>query len=261
MTNTFAKTLVAFLILAALMLANGFGLLSPVLDWGRISTGLLITPFVAVFGTARNFGQTAADIRDLAEQNSLLESQVQKLTSELALLEKASEENKALRQALGFEAKSRLNLISAEVLTVDSLEQMAALKAGSRQGVAAGDSVVVSGSVLVCTVTQVSENTSQMQLITSSATAVNARTASGSASGIVHGEHGLGLLLDQVARTEVLKAGDRVMASGLGGKYLGNLFIGTIGEIRSSSELFQSASVVPAADLRDLRFVFVVKKE
>ena len=262
MSPTLAQSLVAFIVLAALILLNAFGILSPVLDWGRISTGFIIIPFVKVLYLAKNFGLTVTSIRDLASQNEILTSQVQKLTADLAFLEKTRDENKVLRESLGFQGESRLSLIPAEIISFDSLNQKAVLKAGTKQGIAAGDSVVVSGSVLVGVISQVSVKTSEMELVTSSGTAINAKTASGKATGIVRGEHGLGLLFDQVSRTESLKPGDRVVTSGLGGKYQGNLFIGTVGEIRSgASELFQTAGVVPAADLRNLQIVFVVKKQ
>jgi len=126
----------------------------------------------------------------------------------------------------------------------------------------AGDAVVVSGKVLVGVVSAVFDSTSQFELITSSGIAVNAQVSKREATGgIVRGEHGLGLLFDLISQTEVIKLKDRIITSGLGGRFPANLLIGEVGEIRSSSsELFQKASVISATNLRNLRVVFVVKK-
>lgn len=263
MSQTVAQSLIAFFILAVLVLLNAFGILSPVMDYTRLGSEFLMTPLVKILEMARNFGTTVTAIRNLAAQNEILTEQVQKLTAEAALLEKSRSENKLLREALGFQSETNLKLISAEVITFDqfNLDQKAVLNRGSDHGLAVGDSVVVAGAVLVGVLTDVSAKTAEMELITSSATVVNARTAGGGATGIVRGEHGLGLLFDQVSQGERLAAGDRVVTSGLGGKFAGSLLIGIIGEIRSgASELFQTASLIPAANFRDLSIVFIVKK-
>ena len=55
------------------------------------------------------------------------------------------------------------------------------------------------------------------------------------------------------------KTGDKVVTSGLSDDFPKGLLIGDVAGINSSStELFQKAAVSPAADLRSLRFLFVV---
>jgi rod shape-determining protein MreC len=89
---------------------------------------------------------------------------------------------------------------------------------------------------------------------------INGEVADSGARGLVRGEHGISLILDLVTQNEVIKPGDKVITSGLSGDFPRGLLIGDISAIKtSSSELFQQAFVTPVADLKNLRFVFIVK--
>lgn len=262
MSENAIHSFVAFLVLISLIFLNALGVLSPLLDAGRTTADVLTKPAVAVLQKFKNLLDVLFHVRDMVAQNHILSTQVGALTSELATLEKFRQENQVLREALGFQAESRLKLVPAQVIVYDlfNADQKVTLNRGSDHKVAVGDAVVVAGPVLVGVITSVSRDTSLMDLVSSSAVVVNAQTAVGTATGVVRGEHGLGLLLDLVSQKEALKTGERVTTSGLGGAFPANLLVGTIGEIRSrSSELFQKASVVPAANYRNIRVVFIVK--
>lgn len=263
MSNSLIQISAALFILVVLMFLQAFGVLSPVIDFGRIGMDFITRPAVRVLEKARDFTVAFFSVYGLVRQNEILTSQAEALSAEVAELELARHENTVLRQSLGFQSSSKLNLIPAEVISYDYLnfDQKAVLNRGSDHDLRVGDNVVVSGGILVGIITETSGKTSEMELITSSNMTVNAKTTDGSASGVIRGEHGLGLLFDQVSKTEVLKKSDMVVTSGLGGKFLNNLLVGTISETRSgSSELFQTASIVPAADFRNLEIVFIVKK-
>lgn len=263
MSKPFVHTLLAAFLLVVLVFAGTSGFLSPVLDAGRISVLYLGYPFVQVFTRADNFFGVISRLRELSSENAILNRQVEQLSAEAASLEKERQENRALREALGFQAQSKLRLIPAEVISMDALaaDSRVTLNRGSSSGVDVQDAVVIAGNVMVGVIVAVSADTSQMDMVSSSQVAVNAMSSSGKATGIVRGEHGLGLLFDLVSQTEVINPGERVVTSGLSGLFPKSLLIGTIGEIRSSSsELFQRASVIPATNLRNLNVVFIVKK-
>lgn len=239
------------------------GILSPVLDWGRISVSFAMYPVVRPLAKVKNFISVAVRLSDLAARNDILNQQVEKLTADLAVSEKARQDNRFLREALGFKNETHLNAVPAEVITWDplSFEPVVTLNRGERQGVGKGAAVVISGNILVGVISEVFAETSTMEVLTSSKTAVNAEVIPSGVRGIVRGEHGLGLTFDLVSQNEVIQPGDMLVTSGLGGQYPKSLLIGKIGKISSSeSELFQKAGVVPATNLRNLRFVFVVKK-
>lgn len=244
------------------MLMHGFGLLAPIMDGGRLGTNFFIQPVVKGLERVRDLAVAFFLVHDAVRENELLSRQVEMLAAQVATDEQTRAENKVLREALGFRAKTSLELIPAQVISYDylNLDQKAVLNRGNDHGVAVGDNVIVAGPILIGIITETTNKTSVMELITSSNMTVNAKTTDGRATGVVRGEHGLGLLLDQVSRSEVLKSSDQVVTSGIGGKFAGNLYIGRVAETRSgASELFQTASVIPAADFRNLEIVFIVK--
>ncbi len=62
-----------------------------------------------------------------------------------------------------------------------------------------------------------------------------------------------------VPQDAVLKAGDVILTSGLGGTYPANILVGQVISVRKlETELFQSASVQPSVNFTDLRMVLVV---
>ncbi len=262
MSQSAVQILVAVLVLTGLIFLSIVGILGPVLDWGRVFFDFLTYPLEKIFSKINNFFVLLFRLRDLAVQNEILSQQVEKFSSELAAVEKAKQESRALREALGFQGKTDLSLIPAEIITLDPLKvgEKLTINRGKKHGVTEGAPVLSAGGILVGVVTTAFENTSQIELITSSNITVNAEITSGEATGIVLGEHGVGLLFDLISQNEVIKPGDRVVTSGLGGSFPKNLLIGEVGKILTSeSELFQKASIIPATNLRKLRIVLVIK--
>lgn len=263
MSRGIVQVFLATILLCILVLLQVVGVLPPAIDASRAAVVFFDRPLVYVFSGVKNFFAFFGNLSGIAKQNEILSRQVATLAAEVAKLENAGYENRLLRDALKFQTESNLTLIPGEVVGFDPLhaDQKATLNRGSSDGVGVGDAVIVPGGVMAGVVSAVSRETSQMDLISSSAVVVGARTSTGGATGVVRGEHGLGLLLDLVSRDQKLERGERVVTSGLGGQYPANLLLGEVGEVRvSTGDLFQQASVVPAANLRNLRFVLIIRK-
>ena len=263
MSRSFVHLLIAFLVLSGLVFLSVVNLLWPVLDGGRVAAYYLEWPMVYGLLKIQDTFNFFSQLRDIARQNQILENQVEQLTAENAELQNAGQENRVLRDVLRLPGRGPAQLVAAELVSADprTAEQRITLNRGRAEGVTAGSAVLDGSGVMVGVIAEAYGQTSQMDLITASTVLVNARTAGGGATGVVRGEHGLGLLFDLVSQTEHLLPRDRVITSGLGGQFPPNLLIGQVSEIRSSSsDLFQKATVAPAANLHDLRFVFVVKK-
>src|SRR3989338_2811642 len=180
-SNAFFHISIALLVLVALVFLNGVGVVSPALDWGRLIVGFLDRPFVAVFAKANDFFEIVSQIKSLHGENRNLTNQVSVLTSELAALEKADQENRVLREALHFQTQDKARLISAQVIFLDPLDadKKITINRGKADGVTEGDPAVVSESVLVGTITSAFEHTSQLELITAASMTVNAQTSTG----------------------------------------------------------------------------------
>lgn len=263
MSSGIANLITVFLLLIALIFLSVLGLFATALDYGRQTINFLDVPFVKLFEKIGAFFEFIGRLKELSSQNEILRAKVEKLTAEVAGLQKDKRENKFLREALGFVSQSGLDLVPAEVIGWDALtiSQAVTLNRGGKQGVEVGRPVVSESGILIGVISEALENTSQMELLSSSEVVVNVEVLPSTATGVIRGEHGLGILLDLVSQSEVINPGDKVVTSGLGGQFPKSLLIGEIGKIVSgSSDLFQKASILGAANARNSRVVFVVKK-
>lgn len=263
MSNNLFHIAIAGILFSVLIAMNFFGWLSPILDAGRLAARFSNYPLVKIFTKTRELGGIVWNLKDLAVQNTILSQQVAQLSAELAEAQKAGAENQTLREALGLTRRSRYALIAADVISRDGAVPEAALtiNRGANHGVSVGDAVVAPEGVLVGMIIETTSNTSKLELITSSRISVNAVTSTGRITGVVKGEHGLGLLLDLIPQGESIAIGESVLTSDQSDLFPSRLLIGKIGEVRAApSELFQRASLVPAVNLRNLGIVLVVKK-
>ena len=261
-TKTFIRLFTIFVLVSLVAILDMTG-----------SLGFLKDGFFRVFsGTTQGVGKVTtgvkntfsplASIRKLVHENAEGLQKIQALTFENARLKSAQDENISLRRALGFKQQSELNLMAAEILTLDptGFSQTITLDVGAQSGVAPSQPVVVAPGILVAKITKVYPGSSEATLITDPDISVNAEVVDSGAKGLVRGEHGLTLALDLLTQNDLIKTGDQVITSGLSGDFPRGLLVGSIAAIRSqNTDLFQKAYVSSAADLRNLRFVYIVK--
>jgi rod shape-determining protein MreC len=261
-TKTFTRLFTIFVIVALIAILDIAGILSPVKSgffhsYSAIS-GLVSNTTFGIKNTVGVFGS----IKSIVHENAELEIRVQELSFENARLKSSQDENISLRRALNFKLQSSLNLESAELLTADptGFGQSITLDKGSNDGVLLNQPVVVAPGILVAKITKVYGGTSEATLITDPSVIVNAEVVDSGAKGLIRGEHGLTMLLDLVTQNDLVKSGDRVITSGLSGDFPRGLLIGQVSALRSKdTDLFQKAYVSSSADLRNLRFLYIVK--
>lgn len=259
-TKAFKRAFAIFVLVSLIMISDSLGYIT------RIKIGFLrvYTPIARgstnAAGSVKEFFVTFGTIKNLAKENAALEQQVDELAFENARLQLAKQENIALRRALKLEEESKLLLTPAEIVTLDptGFSQTITMRVQDISGLKEGAAVIVSPGILVGRVTKVTTNFVEATLITDHKVLINAEVVDSGAKGLVRGEHGLSLALDLVTQNELIKVGDRVVTSGLSNDFPRGLLIGDISGIRSgTSELFQKASISPAANLKNLRFVFI----
>lgn len=218
-------------------------------------------PFQKIFSTAAfQLGDTFRfflSIGELKSENERLEKERVRLIAENAKLSDVSKENEELRGQLELLPREKFSLKSAEVIGRDV--NWLYINQGSFNGLQKGMPVIINAGVLIGRVTEVFPSNSKVMLISNQESLINGATIDTNARGIVKGEYGLGLLFDAVLQSDVLKAGDTVVTSGLGGDIPKGLLIGTLQESRFSSDrLFQQATLVSPVKLDRLRYVFVI---
>jgi rod shape-determining protein MreC len=261
-TKTFARVFTIFVVVALVAILDMTGYLGTIKDgFFRVYGGAVHGVSTATNST-KNLFSTLFTIKNLTHENSALNQKVDELSFENARLKSAEAENFGLRKALTFKQQSNFNLLPVEVLNLDAtgFTQTLVINKGQDDGLVLGQPVVSAPGLLIGKITKLNPDSAQVTLITDPSVVVNAEVADSGARALIRGEHGLGLSLDLVTQNDVIKNGDHVITSGLSNDFPRGLLIGEVAALRTNqSELFQKAFVSPAADLRSLRFLFVVQ--
>jgi rod shape-determining protein MreC len=201
-------------------------------------------------------------IGHLASENDSLKQQVEKLQAEGARLSEVDKENTALRSQLKFQDKQAYNEEPSFVIGYDptSFSEFITIDKGTESGIKNGNPVITDSGLLVGQIQDAGWKSSKVLLTTDSNSSINAVVQDSRASGIVKGDHGLGLTMGLIPQDEVVKAGDRVVTSGLGGEFPKGLVLGQVESVsEQANELFQTARLKPAISFRDVEIVFVIK--
>lgn len=256
--KTFA---ISFIVLASLVSLHRMGYLKPAED----IVLKVLAPIGKVLNISTNSGKGIfsgiSNLKDLQVDNKELQEKLNKSEQEIVNLQEAKKENESLKKDLDFKIHSGYETISASVSMYDpaSVRQTVVIDKGERDGVSEG-MVVVSEGFLVGKISEVGEGTSKVFLITDPVSAIPVYVQNSTATGILKGQIGYGLSLEKVPQGDVLKQGQFVITSGLGGDYPKGLIIGKIDEIeKSDNAIFQGGSVRPEVNFGRLERVLIIK--
>jgi rod shape-determining protein MreC len=261
-SKIFIRSFAAFLLVAAFVVSDQVGFSAVAKSAFHKAYGDVSGVFANATNKTKDFFEAFALVRNLVSDNAQLNQKIDELSFENARLKQSQQENIALRQALRYANNSDYQMITAQVKFLDptGFTRTVTIDRGSQSGIREGQAAVTAPGLLVGKVTRVYPDTSEVTLVTDPGISINGEVADSGARGLVRGEHGLGLVFDLVTQNEVIKAGDLITTSGLGNDFPAGLLVGEIVGIQSStSELFQKAFVSPAAELRNLRFLFVIQ--
>ena len=203
----------------------------------------------------RNLEAAIDEITALRAENDTLRKENEQL------LEDAGEAQ-ILRQMFDRAAETpEYRRITADVIGQDTNPaiQSILINKGFDDGVRVGMPVEAARG-LVGQVYRVTNNASQVALLTETASAIPVRLGSTRATGMLRGA-GRGALptIDWIDLEYDVQVGELVTTSGLGSKFPENLVIGRVVNVeRNEAELFQQAIVQPAVDFNAIEIVFVV---
>lgn len=250
-----------FLILTSLFLflIDNFG-------WIAGPRGFVQRPFLALerplYRISQSTNQLINQFINLGKRDKQiveLQTQLRQLAIDQNQLSTCLEENEHLKKLLGAPLPSGWKFKMARVVGVS--EKMR-IDLGARDGVEEGMTVVVE-NIYLGQVVSSGERDSLVQLPTdlNSKIPVVVKKPGGTgiqARGLLIGQPGGKLLLDQVLQEEDIRQGDLVVTSGETG-YLPDLVIGRIDEVlQETAEVYKQAIVKPLVDYQDLRLVFLV---
>jgi rod shape-determining protein MreC len=202
----------------------------------------------------------------LAEKNRELSAEIIRLQAAERAYQTLERENRILREQLHFFRNSRFELIPCEVIArgISGWWSSVRLSKGIRHGVAASQAVVSPDGLIGKTV-EAGPFSSEVLLISDPDCRISARIARTGSFGLVRGRGSdargrpvCGMSL--INRDIEVRIGDEVVTSGLGGVFPAGIRIGYVESMeRDESGLYQRATVVPAADLGLIEFVFAVR--
>jgi rod shape-determining protein MreC len=130
---------------------------------------------------------------------------------------------------------------------------------GTADGVRVG-AVAVAPQGLLGRVVAAGGNFSRILLVNDSSSSVNVLLQSSRATGVASGQFGGALLMKYIPQGEVVRLGDMVLTSGLGGNFPKGLVVGQVSQVRQKDiELFQEAVVESLVDFRRLEVVYLIR--
>ena len=201
----------------------------------------------------------------LQAENIALKQQLDQLTGAAFRIENLEAENALLNKLVGYkETHQEQKLLPARIIALNmgELRDACLVDKGQEDGVQQG-MLIIAGSGLSGVIEEVYPSTSRMTIISSSRTRIGARVlrADSRAVGVVTGRSltGTALKLQYLPREADIKEGDRIVTSGVGGKYPPGIYIGTVGKVEvDAGGLQKLAQINPAANLTSLEKVFIL---
>lgn len=212
-----------------------------------------------IWWLASSPGRLAEGAHDLVTTRSRLLADNERLTRELQVnasrlhrLAAVAEENQRLRELLGGTRGYRLEAKLAGIIDVDldPSRQRILLDAGSDDGVRVGQAMIDAGGVLG-QVIEVTPRRATALLLTDPEHAVPVQVARSGLRTIAFGTGRTDMLrLPNIPQSADIRVGDRLVTSGIGGRFPAGFPVGTIEELNpDDTRLFVVAQARPAARL------------
>ncbi len=201
-------------------------------------------------------------LSEVREENKKLIKENNVLLVEMINQKELQKENEELRKQLGLIPSKSFELEASFVVgqNPQKLGSWILIDKGAEAGIKTGMPVIVSQAILIGKIDEVYSQMAKVILLTDSESVINARDSETEAKGVVRGKFGLGLVLEMVSQDDVLRAGDSLITSGLGGDLPKGLLIGKIQEPQASLDrIFQEATVIAPVRYSNLDVVFVIK--
>lgn len=200
-------------------------------------------------------------VRSLIQENLFLKNERDFFRGEYFKLIDLKEENSFLRQALSLGGSESKKLILADTVALDPFQagDYFLINKGTKDGVKAGETVILAGNILVGRIKKAEAKESRVLLITSAESRATVISEDGGVKGVVAGSASGALNLDLILKEAELRSGQVLLSSGLDGFFERGLLMGEVDKIVSDDAApFKKASVRPFFNIRDLKQVFIV---
>lgn len=192
-----------------------------------------------------------------------LENEVASLTILKSEYQEVIDENRRLKELLGFINKNDFKLVLAAVVATESFEQEnrdLTINKGKLDGLSSGLAVVNEQGILIGKITEVKDSISKICLsINPGCEFAASMQNEDRTQGLTSGNLGLTIKMNYIPQLEKISLGDLVITSGLGGRIPRGLVMGKVTEVKSeNNEVWQEAIIEAPLDFNNLTVVSVV---
>ncbi len=261
------------LVVIAILSAALLWMASALLGFNPLSNllGIAGTPFRAVISAAANWIEDRYDYAfrydELMTENAVLKERVAELEKTIRQAEDANRQNELYRELIGLAEKRSDFQFEDAAVTIRASSNWSAtmtINKGTNVDVALGDCVVDAYGNLVGVITEVGFNYSVVSTVVDPTTEIGGRIPRTDDNAVLQGDFTLmwedRLKLSYLPENAQPISGDQITTSGLGDIYPSGLVVGMVESIHTEADgLTRYAVVTPAADLNNLRYVFVIK--
>lgn len=218
-----------------------------------------------------DFQQSLRRANALDEENRNLRAENVRLQTEIRQVDYLRTENDRFREMMAFRDKQSYRLLACRVVERDASNWWNSVlvdRGWHDDPNLAQDQPVVTPRGVVGKTGTVGRTTTRVMLLSDENCKVSVLTEASKAQGILLGDTPLNggnpvCKMTFVTRESKFEIGERVLTTGLGGTFPPNLLVGTVSEAplltaEKNSGLYREGSVAPAADLNDLREMFIL---
>jgi len=222
----------------------------------RYAASIVVEPVYRLAGLPaagmRNVSVAFADRKLLTEQNQRLREDLLLANAKLNRMASVAEQNERLRELLATQHSLELNVQLARVIDVDlgSYRHRMLLNVGARDGVKKGQ-VVIDAHGVMGQVVEVMPRTSLVMLVTDPDHAIPVVIERTGLRTVAYGSReGDQLSLPNISMAADVRQGDKLLTSGLGGRFPPGFPVGEIRGVEpAASGMFLEGRARPTADL------------
>jgi rod shape-determining protein MreC len=222
----------------------------------RYAASVVVEPVYRLAGLPaagmRNLSVAFADRKLLTEQNQRLREDLLLANAKLNRMASVAEQNERLKELLATQHSLELNVQLARVIDVDlgSYRHRMLLNVGARDGVKKGQ-VVIDAHGVMGQVVEVMPRTSLVMLVTDPDHAVPVVVERTGFRTVAYGSReGDQLSLPNISMAADVRPGDKLLTSGLGGRFPPGFPVGEIRGVEpAASGMFLEGRARPTADL------------
>ncbi|OGF23395.1 rod shape-determining protein MreC [Candidatus Falkowbacteria bacterium RBG_13_39_14] len=259
------KVLIAGTIIVLAVILHNFGILAPLENGAHFIFAPIQKFFYSISAKLRNsYENSNADKEekeDLMRENFYLKEQIEKIKIENINLKILENENKELKDMLGFISGKELEYLAAYVIGKgrDSGSSLIIDK-GERAGIRNGLAVISEKGLFIGKTFNCNEAHCHVLLLNDNQSRIAASIIGHKeAVGAVEGEYGLSMKMNLIPQHIEISAGDIIITSGLEGDIPYGLIIGEVNKVdKSEGELFQNANIQPLFPLDCAHIVSVI---